>query len=441
LNLGELQSVQGQLVSFVEGFSDLLGRRDRRHWCGMYLSGLIAEGERKSVQPMAQRLPGGDEQSMQQFASQSPWPFEPIQARLGQMLFEKLGGKAGALILDDTSFPKKGTHSVGVAPQYCGALGKTANCQALVSWHFADAKVHFPVRGELYLPQSWTSLPHRLTKAGVPRRRHQFQEKWRLALDLLDRFREQLPHELILADAAYGECKAFLRSLEERGERYLVQIPSSISFWPANVKVRTKGRATGRPRRFPVILDPRQKPRQAGKWAALYDRDPRAWKRILVPLQERKTVEIAALRVRQVDSRYWRRPAGEGWLLIERHGEEFKYYFSNLPASASLEDMVRWAHLRWKVEQGYQQLKEELGLDHFEGRSWLGFHHHVTLCFLAYGFLQLLGLRKKEKKGIRALHCPPSAAGSTGSSRSISARIVKKPAPLDQLLSGIRRKT
>jgi len=177
MNLKELRTVQKELAAFVEFFRTELGRSERRHWCGMYLSGLMLDGERKSVDPMAQRLEGGDTQAMSQFLNQSPWAFEPVQARLREFFDYrfKLEAEDGFLILDDTTFPKKGKHSVGVAHQYCGALGKQANCQTLVSWQFASPQIHFPLSGELYLPESWTLDPRRMKRVGVPERRFQFR--------------------------------------------------------------------------------------------------------------------------------------------------------------------------------------------------------------------------------------------------------------------------
>lgn len=412
MRLSELRAVQKDLAGFVDGFRSELGRSERRYWCGMYLSGLMLDGERKSIQPMAARLEGGDVQSLSQFVNQSPWAFEPVQARLRQMLLERLKPDKGFLILDDTTFPKKGIHSVGVSHQYCGALGKQANCQSLVSWHFASGEAHFPLHAELYLPASWTSDPRRMRKAGVPERRRLFLEKWRLALDLLDGFRADIPHEAILCDAGYGQSKEFLQALDERGERFIAAIPSTMSFWPATIATYAPRAEVGRPRKFHVVRDPRKKPLQAQKWAKRLAGTPEAWKTIVLPHQRKKKIKVAAVRVREVDNAYHRRPGSERWLLIEQFGDGFKYYLSNLPAEAVMRDLAIAAHSRWKIEQGYQQLKEELGLDHFEGRTWQGFHHHVTLCFMAYDFLLLLK-QKWSKKKPHSQRFQPSAAGST----------------------------
>lgn len=411
MRLNELRAVQKDLAGFVDHFKIELGRSERRHWCGMYLSGLMVDGERKSIQPMAARLGCGDEQSMSQFVNQSPWAFEPVQERLRTLLLERLKPESGFLILDDTTFPKKGNHSVGVSHQYCGALGKQANCQSLVSWHFASPDAHFPLRAELYLPASWTSDSRRMKKAGVPERRVHFQEKWRLALELLDSFRADLPHQAVLCDAGYGQSKEFLHALDERKEPFIASVPSTMSFWPADIKTHAPTSKVGRPRRFQTVRDPRKKPLQAQKWAKRLATTPALWKTIVLPHQRRKKIKVAAIRVRETDNGYLRRPGIERWLLIERFGDGFKYYVSNLPAEMAIRELAVAAHSRWKIEQGYQQLKEELGLDHFEGRTWQGFHHHVTLCFMAYGFLLLLKQRWSKKK-TRFPLSQPSAAGS-----------------------------
>lgn len=419
MNLKELRTIQKELGVFVEHFRPELGRSERRYWCGMYLSGLLLDGERKSIEPMASRLDGGDTQAMSQFVNQSPWEFEPIQEKLRDFLVEKFKPTAedSFLILDDTTFPKKGKHSVGVAHQYCGALGKQSNCQALVSWQFASPRVHFPLIAEAYLPESWTSDEKRMKKAGVPPRRFAFRQKWRVALEQLKQFREEIPHEGILCDAGYGQCKEFLHALDELGESFIAQIPSTMSFWADDVPVKKKARRSpGRPKKFETVSDGRVKPKQAQKWRKALEADESAWQIVVLPLQKKKKIEIAAIRVREVDNAYWKRPGEERWLLIERlnttDGIEHKYHLSNMPKDTAIRKLAVSAHVRWKIEQGYQQLKEELGLDHFEGRSWRGFHHHVTLCFMAYAFLQLLKRRLSKKKTSLASLFPASGATS-----------------------------
>jgi SRSO17 transposase len=393
----ELRAVEKQLGAFVEEFALELGRAERRHWGKQYIVGLLLDGERKSIEPMAQRVPGGNEQALQQFVNQSPWAHEPVQTKLYRRLVQRSGSGKGVLVLDDTSLPKKGKYSVGVAPQYCGALGKVGNCQAIVTWHYSGARIHFPLLGELYLPQNWTAAPAKLRQAGVPPSKWQFQEKWKLALELFDHFRAELPYEAIVTDAGYGEIRPFLHALDQRHQLFVAQIPESHCFWPATVVLEERGKPGGRPRRFPMIADPHAQPLSAKAWRQQAEAGKLRWQKITFALQRKKTVAVAAVRVRETTTQAWRRPGPERWLLIERHRDDsYKYYLSNAPHQTSVKQMLGWAHHRWQIEQGYQQLKEELGLDHFEGRSWRGLHHHLTLCFLAYGFLQLLRQKKKQ---------------------------------------------
>lgn len=420
MNLMELRAVQRELAAFVEFFRPEFGRSERRHWCGMYLSGLMLDGERKSIDPMASRLDGGDTQAMSQFVNQSPWAFEPVQVKLRELLVHRFKPKAedSFLILDDTSFPKKGKHSVGVAHQYCGALGKQANCQTLVSWQFASPKIHFPLVAEAYLPESWTKDSRRMKRAGVPERRFAFREKWRLALEQLKAFRHEVAHEGVLCDAGYGQSKDFLHALDKMNEPFIAQIPSTMSFWPAEIPTESRPRRTlGRPKQSETVSDGRMKPKQAQKWMKVLESKPHVWRVIVLPLQTRKKAEIAAVRVREVDNSYWKRPGKARWLLIERlktsNGIEHKYYLSSWPEETAVRKLAVAAHVRWKIEQGYQQLKEELGLDHFEGRSWMGFHHHVTLCFMAYAFLQLMRIKLGKKKTSLESLFPDSDAIST----------------------------
>lgn len=388
--------IRQQLQSFVEEFAAELGRSERRHWCGKYLEGLLREGERKSIEPLAARV-GGDDQALQQFVNQSPWEHEAVLFRLRQQMRRRIDAP-GVLVLDDTSLPKQGRHSVGVARQYCGALGKIANCQSIVTWHWAAPDLHWPLAARLYLPAAWTDDPIRMTRAGVPPTAQRFQEKWRIALDLLDEMKPQLPaYQAIVFDAGYGVVLPLLAELEKRGEPYVAQVPGNVAAWPAEAVARMVRAAVGRPRRFAVVQDPALHPRSMVEWRDRLLQTPERWAQIRLPRADGARVRAVALRVQATHrGSRWRQPGVARWLLIEQLGDDtFKYYLSNLPAKTSLAELVRLAHQRWAIEQGYQQLKEELGLDHFEGRSWRGLHHHLTLCFLAFCFLTRLRASKK----------------------------------------------
>src|SRR5215207_2307896 len=403
MQLAQFKALEQQLSNFVEEFRDLFGRAERRYRCKQYLTGLLLDGERKSIEPMADRVAGANAQALQQFVNQSPWAHAALQLSLARGMLRRRAGRRAVLVLDDTTLPKQGKASVGVARQYCGALGKVANCQAIVTWHYADEQSHFPLLGRLYLPQVWTADAERMQQAGVPEADRLFEEKWKIALKLLDEIAPEVAAEAVVCDAGYGEVKEFLRELDGRGHLFVAQIPEHHSFWPAAVAVTTAANPTGRPRRFPQVADPQAQPLRARQWREQIEHEGRKWQKVRLPLKQPKTVEVVALRVRETNTRAWRRPGAERWLLIERLGDgAVKYYVSNAGRQISVRRMMAWAHERWKIEQGYQQLKEELGLDHFEGRSWRGLHHHLTLCFMAYCFLQTVRRDKKKPLDVTA---------------------------------------
>lgn len=403
MNLEELSLNRDLLNEFINLFRPDLRRSDRVRWCKTYISGLLLNGERKSIQSIAERLPGADEQSLQQFVNQSPWNYEDIQKGLAQNIAVRLNVKKGVLILDDTSLPKKGKCSVGVAHQYCGALGKIANCQSIVTWHYSEIKgEHFPVVGELFLPQSWTQNKRRMKAAKVPKTRFEFLKKWQLALNLLDDIsRHDFPYEAIVFDAGYGEVREFLGELDQRQLTFVAQIPESHSYWSVDVPLNCAQNSNGRPRQYPEIASKNLKPLSAKKWLEKSLQEGARWQKVKLNLQSKKYSEVKVVRVKEAIAQAFYRPGPERWLIIEKAGEnQYKYYVSNATEDTPVSKMVLWIHERWKIEQGYQQLKEELGLDHFEGRSWLGLHHHITLCFMAFGFLTLLKHKSTGKKNL-----------------------------------------
>lgn len=392
----QIMAVRQQLQDYVEEFAAEFGRSERRHWCGKYLEGLLREGERKSIEPLALRV-GGDEQALQQFVNQSPWDHDAVMFRL-RALMGRRANEGGVLVLDDTSLPKQGRHSVGVARQYCGALGKIANCQSVVTWQWVGPRVHWPLAARLYLPAEWTEDPVRMTKAGVPPERRMFKEKWRIALELFDEIKPQLPeYKALVFDAGYGAILPLLAELEKRGEPYVAQVPGNIAAWPMEAVATVARAGLGRPAQHAKVQDTQIKPLTMTAWRDRLLQEASEWKEVKLPRADGAYVRAVALRVKasQRKSR-WRQPGAERWLLIEQLGDgTFKYHLSSLPADTPIEELVRLAHQRWAIEQNYQQLKEELGLDHFEGRSWRGLHHHLTLCFLAFCFLARLRTSKK----------------------------------------------
>lgn len=393
--------VLARLDEYASEFMADFGLIIRRYWAGVYLQGLMLDGERKSIQPLAQRVtvPGwhGDTmQALQQFVNQSPWDEQAVLRTYRRLLAASLADTAGVIVIDDTGFAKKGRHSAGVGRQYSGTLGKTDNCQVAVSLHYAAPTGDYPLALRLYLPEAWTSSPERLERARVPEAERAFRAKGAIALELLDRVRaEGLPHRALVADAGYGTSGDFRRGLEERGERYLVGLTGEEVVFTAAPAWGVPPTPPGRgrpPRRRQLASRP---PRAVKEVAETLARASVGWRQGTKGLLE---AEFAWVRV--WPAHRWQHgraadgvpaAAAEGrWLLVEWRGDgTVKYALSNLPPEATLEEAVALWKARWQVERGYQQLKGEVGLDDFEGRSWAGFHHHATLTFLAYGFLAL----------------------------------------------------
>jgi SRSO17 transposase len=398
----QLNTSRTRLESYLDEMLAPLGRQDRRRWGHVYVRGLLLDGERKSVGAMVPRLPEGEEQALQQFVSQSPWLWEPVWEKLAASARQQKG--EAFWVLDDTSFPKKGEHSVGVQRQYCGALGKLANCQVAVSLHQAGPTGSQPLAWRLYLPESWTEDQKRRRRVGIPQD-VVFHKKWELALQLIDQARAWgLPDRIVLADADYGDRGEFRAGLEQRSLPYAVGITSQLVVWAQPPRPRVPHR------RGP---GPAPKRLRYGNQA---------------PLSVKALAQQHEARFRQVTwregtkgamrSRFWaqrvqtahhwqwgEKPGQAVWLLVEwpvGEPEPTRYFLCALPGRLSVRRLVRVAKSRHWIEQDYQQMKEELGLDHFEGRSWNGWHHHVTLVMLAHGFLQRERRRRRDKSHLDA---------------------------------------
>jgi SRSO17 transposase len=349
---------------------------------------------------MAARVAPGDLQQLHHFVSTSPWATAPLEEELVHAADRLVGGPEAVLVIDDTALVKQGRHSVGVKRQYCGQLGKRANCQSLVSLTLARAEVPVGVGLRLFLPEDWCADAERRAAARVPEA-VAYRPKWRIALDEIDRVLAsgaRFGH--VLADAEYGKAAEFRAGLVERQLAYAVGILPVQKVYPAEVTLAHAARKpTGRPRKHPV-------PSAASVGAAgLIEARPEAFRAISWRTGTKGPLraEFAALRVRVADgpvaARGQHLPGEEAWLVGEhRASGERKYYLSNLPADASLETLAALIKGRWVCEQMHQQLKDELGLDHFEGRSWRGLHHHALLCQLAFAFLQHLRLGGKKRR-------------------------------------------
>jgi SRSO17 transposase len=367
-------------------------------WAAVYLQGLLLDGERKSIEPLSRRvtLPAGltskdPEQALQQFVNQSPWDERAVLRRYRARLARTFASPRGIFLFDDVSFPKQGKHSVGVQRQYCGALGKKANCQVAVSVHYVSPAGHYPLDLRLYLPEGWLADPKRLDQAGVPPAERRPLTKPQIALELLDRVRgEGLPGWAVVADAGYGVCGDFRDGLAARGLNYIVGVTGDfVVFTEPPCFERPVPSGRGRPATRPRLAESSPRPVALSDLAQRVRRRRVTWRE---GTKGKLSGRFAWLRV--WPGQGWQEGACAGaepiWLLIEEHADgKLKFAFSNLPPGTSCKKAVRLWKSRWPVEQGYQQLKEELGLDHFEGRSWRGFHHHACMAVLAYGFLLL----------------------------------------------------
>lgn len=397
---------EGEFERWVQPFVAELGHAGQRRWAPVYLRGLIAPGERKSVEPMARRQCPGDKEQLHHFVATSTWDTCGPHRVLLDKADALVGGDQAHLIVDDTALVKKGSHSVGVAQQYCGQLGKNANCQALVSLTLARDDVPVPVALSLYLPQAWAHDPVRRQRCKVPDELV-FRPKWKIALDEIARLvGAGVNFGDVLADAGYGSCGEFRRGLTELGLRWAVGISADHLVYARSVRLRTVGvnAWTGQPRAKRATT---AKPRRVAD--VLTSLGPHALQSVTWRKGTKGTLqaEFAALRVRVADAdpvfgpdgvtRHRHGPGDEAWLIFERrsHGET-KYHLSNYPEDTSLETLVAALKARWSCEQAHQQMKEELGLDHFEGRSWTGLHHHALLTMIAFAFLQ--HLRARENK-------------------------------------------
>jgi SRSO17 transposase len=400
----ELAAVGGRLEAFVDDIFESLPRQDQRARGACYLRGLMLEGRRKSVEPMAARL-GGEihYQALHHFVAASPWDWRPVRRRLAEMLVTALEPTAWAV--DDTGFPKDGTCSVGVQRQYSGTLGKTANCQLGVSVNAVTEQASCPLDWRLFVPEHWDeeAMAERRAACRVPGSvRH--RPKWQLALDMVDELAVwHLVPPVLVADAGDGEVGCFRQGLDDRQIPYVVQVKADTSAFPEQVRP-TVAPYTGRGRRPQPRY--RDKPSSlkglalaAGQGACV----ELIWRRGSKGLQRSR---FLALRVRPAGITPRRQAArhsgGElpvGWLLAEwplDKPEPVKYWLSNLPEATPMVELVRLGKLRWRIEQDYRELKGALGLDHFEGRSFPGWHHHVTLVAVAHGFLTLERLRRPE---------------------------------------------
>ena len=383
---------------YVERLGDVLGHADRRGPLRSYTTGLLLPGERKSVEPMAARLDpgrvGAAHQSLHHFVAKAAWDdaalLAAVRAHALPAMLER--GPIRAWIVDDTGLPKKGKLSVGVARQYCGQLGKRDNCQVAVTLSVATEAASLPVAYRLYLPEAWAADPARRAMAGVPEEVG-FRTKPAIALDQIGRaLADGVPPGVVVTDAGYGNDTDFRDGVTAAGLPYVAGILGTTGLWPPGAGPLPAAPWSGRgrppkrlrrgPEHRPLAAEELAAGLPAGAWRTVTWREGTAG-----PLASR----FAAVRVRPAhDDFRLSEPRAEEWFLAEwPEGEEgpTKYWLSTLPETAAIEELVATARLRWRIERDFEELKQELGLGHFEGRGWRGFHHHASLCIAAYGFL------------------------------------------------------
>jgi SRSO17 transposase len=421
--MGSRLSVPGpqekRFAAYMEGLAKAAGHADRHTPLKNYCKGLLLPGGRKSVEPMAALLASTDvrrmHQSLHHLVADAPWDDEEILAQVRRQVLPAMEkhGPVVAWIVDDTAFPKQGRHSVGVARQYCGQIGKHDNCQAAVSLSVSTWNSSLPIAWRLYLPEVWCQDSERRRKTGVPEE-VEFRTKPEIALAQIRQAMEQkVPVGVVLADAGYGNGTPFRTAITELGLQYMVGVESSTTVWePGQQPLPAPARRPGRgapPKRLQRSAD--HQPVSAKQLAL--NLPPVAWKHIAWRQGSRQILRsrFAAVRVRPAHRDYKRtQPHPEEWLLIEwpkNEPEPTKYWLSTLPAKTSLKALVKLGKHRWIIERDYEELKQELGPGHYEGRGWRGFHHHGVLCIAAYGFL--VSERNRFSPSARAGHAGLSA--------------------------------
>jgi SRSO17 transposase len=390
MGLPEEESVR-RFAEFAAGLAETLGNRVRCRHLKEYCIGLLLPGERKSVEPIAAKIApdqaSAAHQSLLHFVNEADWSAEAMLAKVREMVLPAIEchGPIEAWIIDDTSFPKKGKHSVGVARQYCGQLGKQENCQVAVSLSIANHHASLPVAYRLYLPQDWAQDEARREKAKVPPQ-IRFKTKPEIALDQMRAaVAAGLPRGVLLADAGYGNDARLRIGATALGLRYVAGVQSNILVWPPGSSPRRRGRAlnnTGR----------RDEPDLISVKKLAFGLPKKAWRKIRwrEGSADWLSSRFARVRVRAAHTYLPADQIYQEWLLIEWPEDEeepTKYWLSTLSANISFEALVDTAKLRWRIERDYLELKQEIGLGDYEGRGWIGFHHHAALTIASYAFL------------------------------------------------------
>ena len=405
----EKETVFFGIDDYMALYSPYIKRAEARELAQCYVVGLMMDGDRKSVEPMSEKV-HASERGMQRLLTEVKWDRDGAFGEYRRQMLAETADPQGAFLIDDTGFPKKGRHSVCVARQYCGALGKVDNCQIGVSLTYVGRGFAWPYAMELFVPESWDNpddpeCADMRKKTYMPADVHH-QAKWQMALDLIDQARSDgVPHRAVVADSWYGDITDFRQGLDDRQERYIVGIYADTQVFlesPVFVQPEPQEKKRGRKRKYPNLIETNPLPvkiSELGKCVAEGD-----WEHLEIRrdcLDKPLVIEAVSRRVFPAQGYRKGTTHEEVWLIIERRkkddgGYELRYFFSNMPQDMPTLEMVRLFHERFWIELGYQQLKEELGLDHHEGRSWTGWRRHVLLVILAFGYLTLQRIQEKK---------------------------------------------
>ncbi|MCA3194025.1 MAG: IS701 family transposase [Cupriavidus sp.] len=423
-----------ELECYLTELTEVLGHADRHAGLKDYCRGLLLPIARKSIEPIAAHLDPervqAKHQALHHFVAKSPWSDEAVLRKVREIVAPHLAlDEACYWIVDETGIPKQGRHSVGVARQYCGQVGKNENCQVAVSLSLASEKGSLPIAFRLYLPEAWANDPERRNKAGVPET-VTFATKPEIALSQIsEALAAGVPPGVVLADAVYGDTTHFRDQLTAWGLRYAVAVREATTVWPPGVEPLQPEPYSGRGR--PAKNLRRSPGHEPVSVKRLAESLPQSAYRTVTWREGSNGVlrsRFAAVRVRAAHRDYWRSTLREPeWLLIEwpeTESEPSHYFLCTLPETYSLTQLVHTVKMRWRIERDYRELKQEVGLGHYEGRNWRGFHHHATLTIAAYGFLLLQRLKDHDKKNRALSKAPPLPQGyiPRGSPKSTTPR-------------------
>lgn len=398
-----------ELSDYYAEYAPLFVRSEQRLWGQLYLRGQLSELERKSIEPMVLRERGKDSnavRAVQQFIGEGSWDDDRILEHHQQLVAQDLGEPDGTVILDGSGFPKKGEHSVGVQTQYCGALGKIANCQQGVFLAYASSQGHAFLDRRLYMPKLWfeEAHAHLRKKCGVPPKL-KFKTEPKLGLEMITNLCERgtLPFLWVNADEHYGMNTEFLDGVNELGKWYFTEVPVDTMVWHQDVEILPAGLGqsgnlkAGRPRLGPRVAREELPPKQVREIGTSLP--AKAWKQFTIKEGAKGPITADFAFVRAVSKR-GRRPGHEVWVIFRRSisdPKEIKYFLSNAGEKIAKTDLVHQAGFRWPIETALEEGKSELGMDHYETRTWLGWHHHMTLTFLAHYFLVRLRVKRKKQ--------------------------------------------